>query len=105
MAWLWLIVAAGFEVAFALLLKASEGFTRPALGIASLAAYLVSYACLAVALRTLPVGTGYAAWTGLGAAGTALAGMWLFGESREPLRLVAIGLVVAGVAGLKLAEP
>ncbi len=103
MAWLLLVLAGFFEMCFALALKASEGFSRllPSVGFAVCAA--ISFGLLIVALRTLPVGTAYAVWTGIGAAGTAVAGIWLFGESADPVRLGSIALIVAGVIGLRLA--
>ena len=103
MAWLLLVLAGLLEVAFALSLKASEGFTllRPT---ALFVVFAVgSFSLLATALRDLPVGTAYAVWTGIGAAGTAIAGMVWLGESTAVLRLVSIGLIVAGVVGLRLA--
>lgn len=103
MAWLLLLLAAVFEIAFALGLKSTEGFTRPLPTALTLAAMVVSLWLVAQALKSIPVGTGYAVWTGLGAAGTAVLGMILLGESREPLRLACLGLILAGVLGLKLA--
>lgn len=102
MAWLSLFVAGLFEVAWAIGLKYTDGFSRlwPSLG--TLAAMVLSVLLLEYAVRSLPVGTAYAVWVGIGAAGTAVLGMVLFGESREPLRLVCLGLIVAGVVGLKL---
>lgn len=102
MAWLSLFVAGLFEVAWAIGLKYTDGFSRlwPSLG--TLAAMVLSVLLLEIAVRSLPVGTAYAVWVGIGAAGTAVLGMVLFGESREPLRLVCLGLIVAGVVGLKL---
>ena len=101
MAWLYLFIAGLFEIAWATGLKYTEGFTRlwPSLGTG--AAMAVSLWLLAVALETIPVGTGYAVWTGIGAAGTAVMGMMLFGESRELARIVCIVMIVGGIAGLK----
>jgi quaternary ammonium compound-resistance protein SugE len=104
MAWVYLVIAGIFEIVWATGLKYTEGFTRfwPSLGTA--AAMAVSVWLLAVALKTIPVGTGYAVWTGIGAAGTALMGILLFGESREILRILCILLIVAGIVGLKLSS-
>lgn len=104
MAWVILVVAAVFETGWAVGLKYSEGFTRLWPTVWTAAALLLSVALLAVAARSLPIGTAYAVWTGLGAAGTALLGLWLFHEPATPFRLICIGLIVAGVAGLRLAS-
>jgi quaternary ammonium compound-resistance protein SugE len=102
MAWFMVIVAGLFETGFAVLLKQSHGITRlwPTMGFACCA--LVSFGLLTMALKKLEVGPAYAVWTGLGAAGTALVGMWALGESVSPLKLVSIGLILAGVTGLNL---
>ena len=103
MAWFLLALAGLFEVGWAIGLKYTEGFTRLVPSAWTLAAMATSIVLLAWALKTLPVGTAYAVWTGIGAVGTALLGMVLFNESREVARLVCIGLIVAGILGLKLA--
>jgi quaternary ammonium compound-resistance protein SugE len=102
MAWLFLILAGLLEIAFALSLKASQGFTRlwPSLGFA--AAGAASFLLLSQALRTLPVGVAYAVWTGIGAAGTAIVGMYFLGESRDTLKFVSLALLIAGIIGLRL---
>ncbi|HEV7735278.1 MAG TPA: SMR family transporter [Candidatus Binatia bacterium] len=105
MAWLILLVASAFEVVMAQGLKASHGFTDVRGSVIALLGAAASMYLLAVALRSLPVGTGYAVWTGLGAVGTAAFGMLVLGESRDPMRLVAIGAILAGVIGLKLVTP
>lgn len=106
MAWRILIVAGIFEIVWAVGLKYSEGFTRLWPSVGTVAAMLVSFSLLSVAMRELPVGTAYTVWTGIGAAGTAIWGIAMMGESREPLRLACLALVVIGIAGLKvLAEP
>ena len=102
MAWLLLGIAGVLEVAFALSMKASEGFTRLIPGLLTVAAGLLSVFLLSLALRTLPVGTGYAVWTGIGAAGTTILGMVLLGDSAAPIRVLCIGLILAGIVGLKL---
>ena len=101
-AWGVLLVAGLCEIAWAVGLKYTEGFTRLAPSAWTLAAMAASVVLLAWSLKTLPVGTAYAVWTGIGAVGTALLGMLLFNESREVARLVCIGLIVAGILGLKL---
>jgi quaternary ammonium compound-resistance protein SugE len=102
MAWIYLMIAGLFEVAWAIGLKYTEGFSRlwPSLG--TLGAMAISFWLLALSLTTLPVGTAYAVWTGIGAVGTAALGIILFGEPRHALRLLCILLIVAGIAGLKL---
>lgn len=102
MDWIILIIAGIFEIVWATGLKFTEGFTRlwPTTG--TLAAMAVSMVLLAQALKTIPVGTGYAVWTGIGAAGTAIMGMMFFEESRNAMRLVYIGLIIVGILGIKL---
>ena len=102
MAWTLLTIAGLLEIAFAFGMKSSEGFTRLIPSLVTVAAGLSSVILLSLALRTLPMGTGYAVWTGIGAAGTAVLGMALLGDSTAPLRLLCIGLILAGVLGLKL---
>ena len=104
MDWLLLIIAGVFEIIWATGLKYTEGFTRLWASMGTLAAMAVSMVLLAQALKTIPVGTGYAIWTGIGAAGTAVMGIGLFGESRHVLRLLCIGLIVAGIVGLKFSS-
>jgi len=101
-AWLFLVLAGRVEVGFAISLKQTEGFTRPLWIALFLVAGAASFFLLAQALRTLPVGTAYAVWTGIGAAGTAVVGMVLLGESRDPARLVSLGVLIAGIVGLRL---
>ena len=103
MPWLVLIIAGLFEIGWAVGLKYTEGFTRlwPSLGTA--ASMVLSVVLLGLALRSLPLGTGYAVWTGIGTVGTALLGIALFHEPADPLRLACIGLIIVGIAGLKLA--
>ena len=105
MAWTHLLLAGLFEIGFALGLKHTDGFTRlwPSLGTAAAAA--ASLYLMTLAMRTIPVGTAYAVWTGSGAGRVAMLGIALLGESASPARLACIGLIVAGVVGLKLASP
>jgi quaternary ammonium compound-resistance protein SugE len=104
MAWVLLCVAGLFETAWAVGLKYSDGFSRLVPSILAVSAMFASIVCLAFALKSLPVGTAYAVWTGIGAVGTAILGMYLFQEPATALRLGSIALVVAGIAGLKLAS-
>jgi quaternary ammonium compound-resistance protein SugE len=103
MAWTYLIIAGILEIGWAIGLKYTDGFTRLWPSVGTVAAMIVSFGLLALALRTIPVGTGYAVWTGIGAAGTAIIGICFLGESREVLRVLCILLIIAGVPGLKLA--
>lgn len=104
-AWLLLFVAGLCEVAWAVGLKYTEGFSRLWPSLATILAMVASVALLGWSLKVLPLGTAYAVWTGIGAVGTALLGMYLFSESREVARLVSIGLIVAGIIGLKMLTP
>lgn len=103
-AWIWLLVAGLLEVAWAIGLKASDGFRRPGISALTVMAMIASFYGLAQALKVLPVGTGYAVWTGIGAVGTAIAGIVLFGEAKDVGRLVSVALIVAGIVGLKLSS-
>jgi quaternary ammonium compound-resistance protein SugE len=91
-----------FEVAWAVGLKYTEGFTKPWPTALTLAAMAVSMGLLGITARSLPIGTAYAVWTGIGVFGTALLGMYLFGESMAPLRLLCLALILTGIVGLKL---
>ena len=102
MAWVFLFIAGLLEIVFALGLKYSEGFTRLWPTLAFVAGAIGSFFLLSTALRTLPVGTAYAVWTGIGAAGTAIIGMLALGESRDPLKTLSLALLVAGIIGLRL---
>lgn len=104
MAWLLLVVAGLLEVGWAIGLKYTEGFTRPLPTVLTVGAMVASVGLLGVAMKTLPVGTAYAVWVGVGAVGTAALGMVLFGEAATVGRLVSLGLIVAGIVGLKLAS-
>lgn len=102
MAWTLLLVAGILEVGWAIGLKYTEGWTRPGPSLVTIVLMAVSMFLLARAVETIPVGTGYAVWTGIGAVGTAALGVFLFGESMSPSRLVCIGAIVAGIVGLKV---
>ena len=104
LAWLVLFVAGLFEIGWAVGLKYTEGFSRLWPSLLTVLAMTLSVFLLAWSLKTLPIGTAYAVWTGIGAVGTALLGMFLFGEPREAARLMCIGLIVAGIIGLKMAS-
>jgi quaternary ammonium compound-resistance protein SugE len=105
MAWLILVLAGIFEIAWAVGLKYTEGFSRfwPTAG--TVAAMVVSVTLLGIAVKTLPLGTAYAVWTGIGAVGTVILGIVLFGESASALRLLCVGLILVGIVGLKLVSP
>lgn len=105
MAWLILFIAGLTEIGWAVGLKYTEGFTRLWPSVFTGASMLLSVVLLGLALKTLPIGTAYAIWTGIGTVGTAILGIYLFGESAAVLRLVCIGLIVAGIVGLKLVTP
>ena len=102
MAWFILLIAGLCEIGWATGLKYTEGFTRLVPSILTGISMVVSVILLGIALKTLPVGTGYAVWTGIGAVGTAILGIFLFGEATDLPRLASIGLIVAGIVGLKL---
>jgi quaternary ammonium compound-resistance protein SugE len=104
-AWLSLFVAGLFEIAWAIGLKYTHGFTKLWPTVGTIVALIASFVFLEYAVRSLPVGTAYAIWVGIGAVGTAALGIVLLGESREPLRLLCLILIVAGVVGLKLVTP
>ena len=105
MAWIWLILAGLMEVVWAIGLKYTDGFTRLVPSVITLVAMIASIYFLALAVRSIPIGTGYAVWTGIGAVGVAILGMILFNEPRDLLRIGSIALIVAGIVGLKLVSP
>jgi quaternary ammonium compound-resistance protein SugE len=105
MAWIMLFIAGIFEVAWAIGLKYTDGFTRLWPTIGTVIAMVLSVVLLGLAVKTLPVGTAYAVWTGIGAVGTATLGIVLLGEPATAGRLVSLGLIVAGIVGLKLVTP
>jgi quaternary ammonium compound-resistance protein SugE len=104
MNWFILVIAGLLEVGWAIGLKYTDGFSRPWPSVATIAAMLVSIVLLSLAMKTLPVGTAYVVWVGIGAVGTAILGIFLFGESAGVTRLASLGLIVAGVIGLKLSS-
>ena len=105
MTWVILFIAGLFEIGWAVGLKYTDGFTRFWPTVATALALLASMSLLGIALRTLPLGTAYAVWTGIGSVGTAVLGIILFREPATAIRLVCIGLIVTGIVGLKLATP
>ncbi len=102
MPWLLLILAGLFEIGWAIGLKYTEGFTRLWPSIGTALAMIVSLALLGIAMKSLPVGTAYAVWVGVGAVGTVILGIVLFGEPANTLRLVSVALIIGGIVGLKL---
>ena len=105
MAWIYLVIAGLFEIGWALGLKYAEGFTRFWPSAFTVVSLVASMGLLGLSLRSLPLGTAYAVWTGIGTIGTAVLGIALFREPASVMRLVCIGLIVAGIVGLKLASP
>ena len=101
MAWIYLIIAGLFECGWAIGLKYTDGFTRLTPSILTIAAMAISFWLLSTAMKTIPVGTAYAVWTGIGAVGVAIMGMVLFGESRDVFRIISLILIVSGIIGLK----
>jgi len=102
MAWFLLFLAGLFECGWAIGLKYTDGFTRPMPTVLTVVSMVISVVLLGLAVKTLPIGTAYAIWTGIGTVGTVLLGIWLLGDAATPARLACIGLIVAGIAGLKL---
>jgi quaternary ammonium compound-resistance protein SugE len=102
MAWIYLVVAGFFECAWAIGLKYTDGFTKIIPSLLTVLAMGVSFWLLSAAMKTIPVGTAYAVWTGIGAVGVAILGMFLFGESRDIMRVLCLLLIVSGIVGLKL---
>ncbi|OIP77902.1 MAG: QacE family quaternary ammonium compound efflux SMR transporter [Oscillatoriales cyanobacterium CG2_30_44_21] len=105
MDWINLIIAGLLEVVWASSLKYTQGFTKPLPSLLTLAALTTSFILLAQSLKTLPAGTGYAVWTGIGVVGTAIVGSVFLGESRDPARFVCIGLIMVGIVGLRFTSP
>ena len=104
LSWILLVIAGLFEVVWAICLKYSAGFTRPWFTAGTVTALATSMLLLGFAARSLPIGTAYAVWTGIGAFGTAVLGMWLLGESSAALRLLCLALILTGIVGLKLSD-
>lgn len=102
MAWFYLLIAGLFECAWAIGLKYTDGFSKPVPTTLTVIAMAISFWLLSVAMKTIPVGTAYAVWTGIGAVGVAIMGMFLFNESKDILRIVCLLLIVSGIIGLKL---
>jgi quaternary ammonium compound-resistance protein SugE len=105
MSWFVLLIAGLFEVGWAIGLKYTEGFSRPWPTVATVGAMAISMVLLGIAMKELPVGTAYAVWTGIGAVGTVILGMVLFGDSAAVGRLACVGLILAGIIGLKVLSP
>jgi quaternary ammonium compound-resistance protein SugE len=105
MPWIVLLVAGLFEVVWAIGLKYTEGFTKTVPSVVTIGAMIASVLLLGLAMRSLPVGTAYAVWTGIGAVGTVLLGIVLFDEPATAARIACIGLIVGGIVGLKLVTP
>ncbi len=103
MAWLYLVVAGVLEVVWAYAMKQSEGFTRPAASAVTILTMIASFALLSLAMRTLPLGTAYPAWTGIGAVGAFIVGVLILGEPATPLRIAAAALIVGGLVLMKAA--
>lgn len=104
MAWIWLLLAGAAEIGWMVELKFSESLTRPGWAAGTVATMGLSLLLTSFAIRTIPMGTAYAVWTGVGAAGIAVVGMLFFGEPRTPLRIACIAFIVAGIVGLRLAS-
>ena len=102
MAWLYLVIAGLFECGWAIGLKYTEGFSKPTPTVLTVIAMVISFWLLSIAMKTIPVGTAYAIWTGIGAVGVAIMGMFLFNESKDILRILCLLLIVTGIIGLKL---
>ncbi len=105
MAWIYLVIAGLLEIGWAIGLKYTDGWTRLVPSLATGATMIASFYFLSLALKTLPIGTAYAIWTGIGTVGAAILGVLLFGEPRDMSRILCILLIVAGIAGLKLTSP
>jgi quaternary ammonium compound-resistance protein SugE len=105
MGWIYLVAAGLLEIGWAIGLKYTQGFTRPVPTVLTVASMVCSLGLLGLALKTLPLGTAYAIWTGIGTVGTVILGIILFGEAATAFRLACVGLILAGIVGLKLATP
>ena len=105
MAWIYLTIAGLFEIGWAIGLKYTEGFTRLLPSLWTIGSMILSIVLLGLALKTLPVGTAYAVWTGIGAVGSIIVGILIYSEPADPVRIVCLALIVAGMVGLKLNSP
>jgi quaternary ammonium compound-resistance protein SugE len=105
MNWFYLFIAGLFEIAWAIGLKYTEGWSRLWPSVITAALMIASFYFLSIAVRSLPIGTAYAVWTGIGTVGAALLGMFLFDEPRDVLRILCILLIISGIAGLKITSP
>jgi quaternary ammonium compound-resistance protein SugE len=105
MAWIILVVAGLFEIGWAVGLKYTDGFTKPLPTVLTVIMIVLSMGLLGLAAKTLPIGTAYAVWTGIGTVGTAVFGIWRLHESKDPIRLVFLGLIIVGILGLKFFSP
>jgi quaternary ammonium compound-resistance protein SugE len=102
MSWFYLLIAGLLEIVWAIGLKFSEGFTKPLQSVVTVIGMILSFYMLSLSLKTIPLGTAYAVWTGIGATGTAIIGMFFLGESKELARIICILLIITGIVGLKL---
>jgi len=105
MAWVYLLLAGVFEVVWASMMKHSEGFTKLTPSIITIVTMIISFGLLSVAMKSLPLGTAYAIWTGIGAVGAFCVGILFLGEAATPLRIVSVACIVLGLVGLKLSSP
>lgn len=105
MAWFYLVIAGLFEVVWAIGLKYTHGFTKLVPSVVTVVGMIISFSFLSTALKTLPIGTAYAIWTGIGAVGTVIVGMFFFNEPRDFMRILFILLIVGGILGLKITAP
>ncbi|PAL25010.1 quaternary ammonium compound efflux SMR transporter SugE [Sphingopyxis sp. GW247-27LB] len=105
MAWIYLVIAGLLEVVWAFSMKQSEGFSKLGPSIVTIAAMIASFALLALSMKALPLGTAYTIWTGIGAVGAFLVGIWVLGEAASAMRIAAALLIVAGLVLMKLSSP
>lgn len=105
MAWIYLTIAGIFEIIWAFPMKQSEGFTRPGATVVTIAAMIISFALLSLSMKSLPLGTAYTIWTGIGAVGAFLVGIFMLGEQASAMRIGAAVLIVSGLVLMKLSSP
>lgn len=105
MPWIYLVIAGLLEVAWAISLKYTEGWTRLYPSLITAALMAASFYFLSLAVKVLPIGTAYAVWTGIGTVATAILGVMIFGESRDPVKIICILLIITGIIGLKISSP